>query len=182
MDIVKHIQQHYDNLGVELRKLSIEQIANLKLAVFGFYFLLPNFEEVIKKYIQIDIDKKKLIVDIKTKNVADYRKAIEKSNAETDEYADDFEEAEPIEVFILEAFADATSDLDDVKSLERLFYGIIDALDCYENFSDNPEYWNSLMEKEIIFQLEILNIIKNQDIFDISIYQKKYINVTFNEL
>jgi len=82
----------------------------------------------------------------------------------------------------LEAFADATSDLDDVKSLERLFYGIIDALDYYENFSDSPEYWNNLLEKELTFQTEVLNTLKSHDTFDISIYQKQYINVSFDEL
>lgn len=182
MDIVRHIQQHYENLHIELSKSSSEQKKNLKVATLSFYFLLPDFEEIIRKYIRIDIDKKQLTSDIKNRNVEKYQKAIEKNNAEIDEYSDEFEEAEPIEIFILDAFENATSDLDDLKSLEALFYGIIDTLDYYENFSDNPEYWNNILEKEVAFQNEILNTIKTKDIFDTSIYQIRYENVEFSEL
>lgn len=182
MDIVKHIKRHCENLQIELSKSSTEHRKSLKLATLGFYFLLPNFEEVIKKYIKIDMDRQQLISDIKNKNVENYQKAIEKSNAETDEYSDDFEEAEPIEIFILDAFANATSNLADLNSLEGLFTGIIDTLDYYENFSDNPEYWNNCLEKEVAFQTEILSMIKTQHTFDTSIYQKRYNDVEFNKI
>ncbi|TDX87288.1 hypothetical protein [Epilithonimonas xixisoli] len=182
MDIVKHIKQHTENLHTELSKSSAEQRKNLKLATLGFYFHLPDFENVISKYIKIDIDKNQLISDISKGNLENYQKAIEKSLAETDEYSDDYEEPESIEIFILEAFGSATSDLKDLNSLEGLFAGIIDVLDYYENFSDNPEYWNTSLEKEVAFQNEILNMIKTQDNFDTSIYLKQYNDVKFEKL
>lgn len=182
MDIVKHIKQHTEYLHTELITTSPEQRQRLKIIALDFYFLLPGFENVISKYIKIDIDKNQLMSDIGNGNVTNYQKAIEKSNAETDEYSDDFEEAEPIEIFILDAFANATSDIDDLNSVEGLFTGIIDTLDYYENFSDNPQYWNDSLEKEVAFQTEILNKLKSQKIFDISGYQKRYENVEFNEV
>jgi|GEM_PF-5323533 hypothetical protein len=67
MDIVKHIQQHYESLGADLRKLSTEQKAKLKLAVFGFYFLLPNFEEVLKSISKLILIKTNYLLTLKIK-------------------------------------------------------------------------------------------------------------------
>ena len=106
----------------------------------------------------------------------------EKSNDEIEVYADDYEEAEQTEIFILDAFDCAISDTKNTESLVSLFVGIIDTLDYYENFSDEPEYWNDILEKEVAFQNEMLNKIKSQELFDNSIYQKRYNNVEFAEL
>lgn len=161
---------------------SPEQRQNLKIATLGFYFLLPDFEKIISKYINIDIDKKQLISDIQREYTKIYQNASKKSKAEIDEYSDDYEEPVPIEIFILDVFDNATSDRENLESLTRLFTGIIDTLDYYENFSDEPEYWNNLLEKEITLQNEILTTLKKKETFDTAIYQKRYGNVEFNQL
>jgi len=182
MDIVKHINQHTETLQNRLTTASPEQRQNLKVATLGFYFLLPDFEEIISKYIKVDIDKTQLASDISIGNIKNHQKASEKSNAEIDVYADNYEEPEQIEIIILEAFENAVSDIENTGGLLGLFIGIIDTLDYYENFSDEPEYWNELLEKELAFQNKIMNMLKTQELFGTSIYQKRYAKVEFSKL
>ena len=182
MDIVKHIKQHTENLHKGFSSALPEQRQILKVVALDFYFLLPKFEEVISKYIKIDLTKNQLISDIKNRNIEKHQKASEKSNAEVDQYSDEYEEPEQLEMFILVAFDNSVSDTKNIDSLAGLFIGILNTLDYYENFSDEPEYWNELLEKEVAFQNEILSILKMHGAFDTSIYQKRYSNVKFSEL
>ncbi|MCW3170017.1 hypothetical protein OMO38_15945 [Chryseobacterium sp. 09-1422] len=182
MDIVKYIKQHTENLQNGLAHTSTEQRQDLKVTTLGFYALLPNFQEVVSKYIKIDFDIKQLISDIKNENVENYRKQCEKSNAEIDVYSEDYEEPEQLEIFILDAFENSVSETKNIESLVGLLIGVIDTLDYYENFSDEPEYWNDLLEKEVGFQNEILTILKTKGTFNTSIYQNRYENVEFSEL
>lgn len=179
MDIVKHIAQHTENLNFELKNSSLEQRKNLKITLLNFYFLLPEFEAVIKKYIQIDVTKEQLLDDIANDKLDEYRKANDKSNAEVDVYAEDYEEPEPVELFILDAFSHAISSLNH-ENLVFLFVGIIDVLDYFENFSDEPEFWNDLLEKEVEFQNEILLKLKSNNQVDASTYYEKYKGVDFD--
>lgn len=182
MDIVKYIKQHTENLQNALVETSPEQRQKLKMTTLGFYFLLPDFEKVISKYIKIDIDRKQLAADIQQEATKIYQNASEKSNAEIDEYSADYEEPEQIEIFILDAFDNAVSDSKYTESLVGLFIGIIDTLDYYESFSEQPEYWNDLLEKEVEFQNGILTTLKTNGTFDSSIYQNRYEKVEFSEL
>jgi hypothetical protein len=58
----------------------------------------------------------------------------------------------------------------------------IDILDYYENFSDNPEYWNNLLKEEIDFQQKIVEQISNGSVIDESIYFERYKEVRFDEI
>jgi len=182
MDIVKQIDQHTNGLIDGLFSSSVEQRKSLTTDILGFYFKLPNFEAVVYQYVQLSIKKKKLIADIKNGNVQNYREAIEKSNAGVDVYADNYEEPEPIALFILDAFTGATSDMKFSTNLVKLFVGIIDTLDYYENFSHRPAYWNKLLEEEVEFQNDILRQVKIGSSFNSVIYQKRYAAVTFEEV
>ncbi len=182
MDIVKQINQHTKSLIEGLIHSSLEQRKSLAISILGFYFQLPKFKETIQKYIQIRIKKHEVIADISDGRIEKYQEAIEKSNADVDVYSDNYEEPEPIEIFILDAFASATSDLKLSTKIVTLFTGIIDTLDYYENFSDKPEFWNNLLEKEIEFQNEILTQVRIKQAVDISMYQKRYKNVEFKKL
>lgn len=182
MDIVKHIKQHTENLQKGFENASPVQRKNLKLAALWFYFQLPNFELTISKHINIAITKAQLITDIDDGKVSQYRRANEHSKAEIDVYAEDYEELEQIEIFILDAFDYAIAEEEDVASLVGLFIGIIDTLDYYENFSDEPEYWNALLAAEVAFQNDMLSKLELQDNLDMSAYQKRYVDVDFNEL
>ncbi|WP_034762996.1 hypothetical protein [Chryseobacterium gregarium] len=181
MDIVKHIKQHTEHLQKELKNYSAGQRADLKAATLGFYFQLPGYEEVIGRYLGISIDRKQLIDDIYRENVNNYHKVIEKINAETDVYSDDYEEPDPVEIFMLSSFDNAVSGLEKTESSVGLCIGIIDTLDYYENFSNQPAYWNALLEKEVAFQNEMLKALKSQNDYDISVYHKRYHHVEFGE-
>lgn len=182
MDIVKHINQHTKSLIEELISSSLEQRTSLAIAILEFYFQLPKFKETIQKYIRIRIKKHQVIADISEGRVQKYQEAIEKSNTDIDVYGDNYEEREPIEILILDAFSNATSDLKLSTKIVALFIGIIDTLDYYENFSDKPEFWNNLLEKEVEFQHEILTQVRLKQAVDISMYQKRYKNVEFKKL
>ncbi|WP_153395242.1 hypothetical protein [Chryseobacterium vaccae] len=174
MDIVKHIKEHTGNLQKGLISSSIEQRKNLIIALLNFYFLLDDFEEVTAKYIYLEIDKKQLISDIRNEKVKQYQEANEKSLDGLDEYADDYEEPEPVEIFILDALGNAVCDINSTENIVGLFIGVIDALDYFENFLDEPEFWNDVLEKEVNFQNEILSEITAQEKIDPSVYHKRY--------
>lgn len=181
MDIVKHIKQHTENLQTVCDRLTAAQLKDLKPVVMGFYYQLPGFEAVIKKYIKISITKDQLTADIVKGNLESYQTAIEKTNAELDEYADDYEEPEALDIFILEALDNAVADTS-AANLVSLFTGVINTLDYYENFSDEPGYWNNLLEQELAFQLEILSTMESNKPLSASIYQERYANVDFTAL
>lgn len=90
-----------------------------------------------------------------------------------DEYADDYEEAAAMEIFMVGAFSRAVANLQNTGNVVRLFVDIINVLDYYENFSDNPVFWNSLLVKEMEAQLEILTQLKAKPLFDSSIYEER---------
>ncbi|MFN0254139.1 hypothetical protein [Pedobacter ureilyticus] len=182
MDIVKHLKKHTEQIHSQLLNTSVEERMLLKTITLRFYFLLPDFDNIVRKCLKINIDKDQLVSDIIDGHLEKYQKPVKKSNAEIDEYADDFEEAEQMEIFILDAIDNATSSVADLPSLERLFLGIIDVLDYYENFSDQPEYWNGLLDKELPFQIEFLNSIKSPENVDSFSYQKRYEDVDFSEV
>lgn len=110
IDIVKHIKKLTENLQKGFKDLSVEQVKQLKLMALVFYFKLPRWQMVIEQYIKSPIDKEKLIADIIRESTTSYQEIMEKSTAEVDEYADDFEELEQIPIFILDAFDNAVAD------------------------------------------------------------------------
>lgn len=182
MDIVKQIDQHTKSLVDGLVNSSLEQRKSLAISILGLYYQLPKFKETIYKCTGIKVKRNQLISDINNGHIQIYQEAIEKSNADLDVYADNYEEPEPIEIFILDAFANATSDLKFTTKIVALFIGIIDTLDYYENFSDRSEFWNNLLEKEVEFQNDILIQLGLKQAFDASMYQKRYKNVDFDKL
>lgn len=179
MDIVKHIKQHTENLQTVCDRLTAAQLKNLKLAAIGFYYQLPGFEAVINKYIKISIIKDRLTADIINGNLENYQTAIAKTDAEMDEYADDYEEPEALDIFILEALDNAVTTTHNPANVTGLFIGIINTLDYYENFSDEPAYWNNLLEQELAFQNELLITAGKDALSDHSVYQKRYKDIDF---
>jgi hypothetical protein len=182
MDIVKQIDQHTKSLVDRLVNSSLEQRKSLAISILGFYFQLPKFKETIHKYIGIKVSRDQLISAIDSGQIQNYQEAIEKSNADIDVYADNYVEPEQIEIFILDAFANASSDLKFTTKVVALFIGIIDILDYYVNFSDRSEFWNNLLEKEVEFQNEVLDRLQLKQTFDAYMYQKRYKKVDFTEL
>lgn len=182
IDIVKYINKHTESLQKGFANLSIEQVTQLKLMALGFYFQLPQSKTIIERYINSPIDKEKLIEDIVKGSTSSYQEIMEKSIAALDEYADDYEELEQIPIFILDAFENAIADHKKKESVVGLFLDIINTLDYYENFSEEPDYWNELLEKEVAFQSELLLQLESQVPLDTAIYEKRYKKVGFTDL
>ncbi|WP_252509444.1 hypothetical protein [Acinetobacter bereziniae] len=111
-----------------------------------------------------------------------YQQKIQRSNAAIDEYVDDYEELDEIEVICLDAFAMMVSKQDKSQALVALLSGVIELLDYYQNFSDQPKYWNAILEKEVLFQEQIMNDISTHITFDVSIYAHRYQNIEFPDL
>ncbi|SFC51770.1 hypothetical protein [Flavobacterium phragmitis] len=107
---------------------------------------------------------------------------MEKYDTETDEYADDFVELEPMEVNILSGLENCIYSLEKPQNTPSNFLLIIDILDYYENFSDKPEYWNKLLEEEIQFQKEIAEKLSNGENLNENVYFERYKNVSFDEI
>ncbi|RKO69118.1 hypothetical protein D7322_23040 [Sphingobacterium puteale] len=82
----------------------------------------------------------------------------------------------------MDAFDNAVADNNKKESVVALFLGIIDTLDHYENFSEEPEYWNQLLEEEIVFQSELLTQLQSKVQLNTSIYEDRYKMVEFPDL
>ncbi|KAF5294565.1 hypothetical protein FQR65_LT19972 [Abscondita terminalis] len=80
------------------------------------------------------------------------------------------------------AFAMMVSKQDKSQALVALLSGVIELLDYYQNFSDQPEYWNAILEKEVLFQEQIMNDISTHITFDVAIYAHRYQNIEFPDL
>lgn len=181
IDIVSVIKQHTDHLTQGLGPSSISQRKDLVVALVHFFFQLPGALDVIKHHFSMDVEIDQIANDILNENTKQYHEAIEKANAKLDPYADDYEELEPIEAFILDNFSNAVEDLNNPTIVVSLFIGVINTLDYYEGFSEDPVFWNRLLEKEVEFQNGIITLIKSGNSFDHSAYFNRYKNVDFGE-
>ncbi|TDQ79466.1 hypothetical protein [Sphingobacterium yanglingense] len=179
MDIVKHITTHTERLRADLAQASSEQLQGIRTMTLRFFFLLPDFEGIVRQYINIEINREQLLADIDSDTLEYYQQAIEVSNAQVDVYADDYEELEQLELFVLNAFEYATTGSNPMDAAVNLLLEIIDTLDYYENFSENPEYWNKLLEEEIAFQNELLEQVKANERIPMDSYDQRYRKVPF---
>ncbi|WP_336932457.1 hypothetical protein [Acinetobacter bereziniae] len=182
IDIVKIIDLHTFALKQAIEQASIEQRKSLVKALFSFYEKLSHFYVSIEKNYQITINKSQLFNDIDHELLIHYQQKIQRSNSAIDEYADDYEELDEIEVICLDAFAMMVSNQHKSQALVALLSGVIEVLDYYQNFSDQPEYWNAILEKEVLFQEQIMNDISTHITFDATIYAHRYQNIEFPDL
>ena len=182
MNIVQIIDQHTFALKRAIEQVSLIQRKSLVIAIFGFYQRIPHFENIIERHYQIRIDNKQLFKDIELENLSAYQSQIKQANANIDEYAEDYEESEATQMIVLDAFSMMVLNQKDSKKLLALFSGMIELLDYYENFSEDPAFWHQILEQEIIFQEKIMNEISEHIIFDDSIYTKRYQHIEFPDL
>ena len=82
----------------------------------------------------------------------------------------------------LDGFFMLLSDQHDAQNLIGLFSSIIEVLDYYENFSDDPSYWNGVLAQEIAFQEKMMLEITSEKIFDESTYRERYQEIHFTDL
>jgi hypothetical protein len=181
MDIVKIIDLHVFALKQAVEHASIEQRKSLVKAIFSFYEKLPHFYIYLEKNYQIKIDKTQLFHDIDHELLIDYQQKIQRSNAAIDEYAEDYQELDEVEVICLDAFSMMVSNQHKSQALVALFSAVIEVLDYYQNFSDQSMYWNAVLEKEILFQEQIIRDISTHIIFDTTIYANHYQNIAFTD-
>lgn len=181
-DIVSVISTHTAFLEDKLKQLDLNQRKSIGRAFIRFYFLLPETKECIKHHLKIDIEEDTLLNDLENDTLQYFKDALKNYNAEIDEYADNFEELEPMEVNIISGLENCVNS--SVKSDYAVynFLLLIDILDYCENFSDNPEYWNNLLKEEIEFQKKIAEQIYNGETIDENAYFERYQEVPFNEI
>ncbi len=177
MEILDYYKNHCEQLKNKIEEKSEKEISELIMSVLVFYLNFENFNAIVKKNIDIDICHEKLLEDLRTNNLTFYRIAYQKTLDKIDEYADDYEELEEIELLILAGFDFAIYE-DRKLALFHLFDGIINMLDYYEQFSERPEYWNKMLETELSNQLDLLT----QNTININFYQEKYNGIVFEKI
>lgn len=186
MNIVQIINQHHFALKRAIEQSSVQQRKSLVAAIFSFYLKLPYFKETVEKHYQIKLDQQQILVDIAQNKLSDYQAKIQQANALVDEYANDpehgYEELEALETMSLDGFFMLLSDQHDAQNLIGLFSSIIEVLDYYENFSDDPSYWNGVLAQEIAFQEKMMLEITSEKIFDESTYRERYQEIHFTDL
>ncbi|MGN7812519.1 hypothetical protein [Flavobacterium sp. 22076] len=181
-DIVSVISKHTAFLEDKLKQLDLNQRKSIGKAFIQFYFLLPETVECIEHHLKIKISEPKLIEDLENNTLQYFKDALKSYDAETDEYAENFEELDPMEVNIISGLENSVRAYDKSEYAVYNFLLVIDILDYYENFSENPEYWNNLLKEEIDFQQKIMEQISNGAVIDESIYFERYKEVKFDEI
>ncbi|KAF2509087.1 hypothetical protein [Flavobacterium foetidum] len=181
-DIVSVISKHTAFLEDNLKALNPNQKKSIGCAFAKFYFLLPNVSECLEEHLKIKITEEQFINDFKNNNLQYFRNLLKNYDAETDPYSEDFVELEPMEINILSGLENCAFCLEEPQINMSNFLLVIDILDYYEDFSDNPEYWNKLLEEEIQFQKEIAERLSNGENLDENIYYERYKNVPFDEI
>lgn len=176
MEILDIYRNHCDTLKNKIENRTENEIIDLILTVSKFYFNLP-FEDIIKKHILIDINQDEFLNDLKANNLSYYRDANQKSLEEINEYDPEYEEIDQIELSVLSGFSDMINE-NKKESLFRLFDGVITVLDYYEQFSERPQYWNKILEKELCSQIKLLETKK----INLKHYTEKYKKDEFEEL
>ncbi|MHC0439474.1 hypothetical protein [Flavobacterium sp. 3-210] len=181
-NILDVLSQHKVFLENNLKELKIEQRKKIAVGFAQFYFLLDNVSECVEKHLKIKITEEELINNLKNNNIQYFKDALEKYDSETDEYADEFVELDAMEINILSGLENCVFSIENSQNVLLNFLLLIDILDYYENFSDNPEYWNKLLKEEIFFQKEIVQQIKNEKSLNDNFYFDRYKDVLFDQI
>lgn len=181
-DIVSVISKHTAFLENKLKELNLHQRKSIGSAFARFYFLLPETTECIKHYLKIKITEKQFLEDLENDTLHYFTEAVKKYDTETDPYADDFEELEPMEVNIISGLENCANASEKPEFAVYNFLLLIDILDYCENFSENPKYWNKLLKEEINFQQKIVEQISKGEIMDEKVYFERYKEVPFDEI
>ena len=166
--------QHCDFLKKIIKTKTEKQKREITTTLIEFCFLLPNFEKIIKKHILIDLEKAQLIKNYNEDDLSFYRISSKKAFDAIDEYSDDYEEIESLDLLILNMFENLLIE-DKNTCIFNLFNGIIEILDYYEQFSERSEYWNKLLDKELLRQRALLKL----ENMNSNIYTKVYKTVIF---
>ncbi|WP_149205919.1 hypothetical protein [Flavobacterium johnsoniae] len=181
-DIVSVISKHTAFLEDKLKQLDLNQRKSIGKAFIPFYFLLPETVECIEHHLKIKISESKLIEGLENNTLQYFKDALKNYSIYIDPYADDFEELEPIEIDIICGLENCINSIEKEEYITYNFLLLIDILYYYQDFSENPEYWNNLLKEEIDFQQKIVEQISNGTVIDESIYFERYKEVKFDEI
>lgn len=176
MEILEVYRKHCSELKNKIENKTKNEIIDLILAVSQFYFNFP-FDKIIKTHIFIDINQDKLLKDLKTDELSFYRDANKKALDGIDLYAPEYEEIDQMELSVLNSFSYMINE-NKKESLFGLFDEIITVLDYYEQFSDRPQHWNKILEKELKSQVRLINAKE----IDLKYYCQIYNEIEFEEL
>lgn len=182
IDIIKIIKPHTVFLETQLVNTNLDQRVRMAACMARFFLKLPSLKTCFATHLNIEIEDEKLITDILNEDTALYRDAFKRFDDSVDPYADDFEELDSFELVLLEGIDSCTNTMEQPVHLAQVFVNVIDTLDYYEQFADDPDYWNQILQKEIAFQKTTIDrLIKGEQI-ELDTYSKRYKDVEFEQL
>ena len=182
-DIVKQIDNYLNALKVDLSELSQKDRCFFSVWCMRIVLKLPNAITIINNTYKLNLTDEGLLEHIlSAKNIGHYELLIKKSLDEMEEYADDFVEMEQLDIFVLAGFEQCIKGVNNSDDLVYAAENLINILDFYEQFTDEQEYWNNLLEQEFIGQKEFVDDILKGKPVNIDSYHEFYENVNFESL
>jgi hypothetical protein len=154
-DFIKEYNKHQTFLKEHIELLSEKQKKEIVVALIHFCFILPNFRELVKEHIDLEVPLDRFLNNFEAQNLEAYTIASATALDDEKPYADDFEEWDTLDLLVLNMF-DYLLIEDRAQSVLRMLNGVIELLDYYQQFSDRPQYWGHLLQTELLRQKEIL--------------------------
>jgi len=175
------IKAHNKFLKEASQKLSNEDKHMFALWCMDFLLRLPDTVEIINRNNGLNETEDNLMHNMRRGNVEAYYNAIEKVLSEMDEYAEDYEEIDSFEIEILSLFDYCVSTIyqPDKSTIYPCGEGVINILDYYEQFTDKPEIWSELLEKEAYNQHRFIDDLINKRVVSNTKYHDIYDNIEF---
>ncbi|MFV0328621.1 MAG: hypothetical protein ACK5KL_02170 [Dysgonomonas sp.] len=166
------IKAHNQFLKEASQKLLIEDKRLFALWCMDFLLRLPDALQIINKYNNLNETEESLMQNLAKGNVAKYQEAIEKTLNDMDEYADDYEEIDYPDIEILSLFDHCVCTIYQLakSTIQPCGEGVINLLDYYEQFAEEPGIWTELLEREITNQHKFVDDLINK----IEVYETKY--------
>ncbi|MDU1904354.1 MAG: hypothetical protein E6772_06165 [Dysgonomonas sp.] len=164
------------------QKLSSKDIQEYAIWNLNIILKHPKAIDIIAELIDSDINPDKIIKDARDANVLLYIKGIDRLNEEIIVSSPKYKDYSGLEISILSAFecvirAINTPTTDSFRSCAICFF---DLLFYYEQFSDeSQEYFNKLIEHEILNQEKYLDFLSSNKQPDINLYHEEYNTQTF---
>jgi hypothetical protein len=180
IDIMKEINNHKSILSNNIKNMNKEKIGVLSAWICNFLLELPNAIISLNNIIKINDSKNMIIKNILNKNIKKYKELFKNYYNETNEYDENYENINQIEITIIGGFELCIKGLTEEHLLIDALVQIINLLDYCEQFSENKEYWNNLIEKEVEIQRKYTEELSKNMVLTIETYREIYKGVKFN--
>lgn len=183
-DFLEVFGKHMEFMEDASRKITSDNKLIFVRWCLNFLSKMPNRLEYIIDFYKLSDTPQSLLKNIlSTDKAKEYLQRINESLDAMDEYADDFEVIDAPEIHILGLFETSARSVCNIKeaSIAICAEYIINILDFHVEFSDNPDLWSELLDKEMENQKLFVNdLINNREVSETK-YHEIYDNVDFND-